>query len=180
VSEEEWFDVAVASPARGSKRIETHVAWLVRGERDRLEMLRRTLGQRRLLETIASRGRRLDMEAWSLLTDVMDAVVMYVVQQHLRHDPWDLLSELAYRFEAMLDGNHGTHPLVAETLRTCIESIDDALEGREAPEDRAFPQRGALESILSFSSLHLSLRRWQQHRFDRDGGVHEGSGRDRT
>jgi hypothetical protein len=168
---EEHVDVAVPSPARGSQMIEGHVAWLVQCERDRMQMLRRTLSKRQVLNKVIARGGRADSEAWGLLSDVMDAVVMYVVQQHLRHDPWDLLSELAYHFEAMLEGNHGGNPLVANVLHTCIETIDDALVEREAPEDRDFPRRGGLNAAVARSPFATFLARWDGKRFSKDGGV---------
>jgi len=167
---EEHVDVAVPSPARGSQMIERHVAWLVHGERDRMQMLRRTLSKRQVLNKVVARGRQTDSEAWGLLSDVMDAVVMYVVQQHLRHDPWDLLSELAYHFEAMLEGNHGENPLVANVLHACIETIDDALVEREAPEERTFPRRGPV-AWMATSYLRQFRYRWDGKRFSKDGGV---------
>ncbi len=133
-------------------------------------MLHRTHSQQHILNLLAERGGRADSEAWGLLSDVMDAVVMYVVQQHLRHDPWDLLSELAYHFKAMLEGNHGANPLVANVLHACIETIDDALVGREAPEERKFPQRGPV-GWLATSYLHHFRHRWDGRRFSKDGGV---------
>jgi len=134
-------------------------------------MLNRTHSQQHILNLLAARGRGADSEAWGLLSDVMDAVVMYVVQQHLRHDPWDLLSELAYRLEAMLDGNHGEHPLVADVLHACIETLDDALVEREAPEDRDFPRRGGLNAAVARSPFATFLARWDGKRFSKDGGV---------
>ena len=168
---EEHVDVAVPSPARGSQMIERHVAWLVHGERNRMQMLRRTLSKRQVLNKVAERGGGADSEAWGLLSDVMDAVVMYVVQQHLRHDPWDLLSELAYHFEAMLEGSHGANPLVANVLHACIETIDDALVEREAPEDRDLPRRGGLSASFARSPFSTFFARWDGKRFSKDGGV---------
>ena len=168
---EEHVDVAVPSPARGSQMIERHVAWLVHGERNRMQMLRRTLSKRQVLNKVAERGGGADSEAWGLLSDVMDAVVRYVVQQHLRYDPWDLLSELAYHFEAMLEGNHGENHLVANVLHACIEAIDDALVGREAPEDRDLPRRGGLNASFARSPFSTFFARWDGKRFNKDGGV---------
>ncbi len=134
-------------------------------------MLHRTHSQQHILNLLAARGGRADSEAWGLLSDVMDAVVMYVVQQHLRHDPWDLLSELAYHFEAMLEGNHGEHTLVANVLHTCIETIDDALVERETPEDRDLPRRGGLSASFARSPFSTFFARWDGKRFSKDGGV---------
>ena len=133
-------------------------------------MLHRTHSQQHILNLLAARGGRADSEAWGLLSDVMDAVVMYVVQQHLRHDPWDLLSELTYHFEAMLEGNHGANPLVANVLHTCIETIDNALVEREAPKERNFPQRGTV-AWMATSYLRHFRHRWDGKRFSKDGGV---------
>ena len=134
-------------------------------------MLHRTHSQQHILNQLAARGGGADSEAWGLLSDVMDAVVMYVVQQHLRHDPWDLLSELAYHFEAMLEGNHGENPLVVNVLHACIETIDDALVEREAPEDRDLPRRGGLSASFARSPFSTFFARWDGKRFSKDGGV---------
>ena len=132
-------------------------------------MLHRTHSQQHILNLLAARGGRADSETWGLLSDVMDAMEL-IVRQHHCNDGWDLMSELAYHFEAMLEGNHGANPLVANVLHTCIETIDDALVGREAPEERNFPQRGTVAWMATSYLRHFRYR-WNGKRFSKDGGV---------
>jgi len=133
-------------------------------------MLHRTHSQQHILNLLAARGGRADSETWGLLSDVMDAMEL-IVRQHHCNDGWDLMSELAYHFEAMLEGNHGANPLVANVLHTCIETIDDALVGREAPEDRDLPRRGGLNASFARSPFSTFFARWDGKRFSKDGGV---------